>query len=66
MSQPPISFPLTNKRVGHWCWALSGEEALTAMVVTRAMRESAPVSSKLRRQYASMLVKQRKLLAKGR
>ena len=64
-AQPALSYPLTNKRIGHWCWALSGEEGLTAMVVTRAMREGTPIESKLKRRYASMLAKQRKLLAKG-
>lgn len=60
-----VGYPLTNKRIGHWRWALSGEEGMTAMVVTRAIRENSPISPQLKRRYASMLEKQRKLMANG-
>jgi hypothetical protein len=56
---------LANKKVGHWCWALSGEEAMTALVVGRALREKTPVDAKLKRRFAAMLEKQKKLLARN-
>lgn len=54
---------LANRKVGHWCWALSGEEAVTALVVSRALREKTKVSAAQRSLYEAMQEKQRKLLA---
>ena len=55
---------LTNKRIGGWRWALSGEEGLTAMTVGRALRESTHVSVELQQRYDAMLAKQKKLQAR--
>jgi hypothetical protein len=52
---------LANKKIGHWCWALSGEEAMAALVVDRATREGTRASAAQRRLYAGMLEKQKKL-----
>jgi hypothetical protein len=57
---------IRNRRIGKWVWALSAEEGLTAVLVERAQREDMPVSAKLKRRYAAMLEKQRKLLARNR
>jgi hypothetical protein len=57
---------IRNRRIGKWVWALSAEEGLTAVLVERAQREDTPVSTKLKRRYAAMLEKQRKLLARNR
>ena len=57
---------LTNKKIGGWCWALSGEEGMTALVVGRALREGADVPPRMRRRYDAMMEKQKKLLARQR
>lgn len=57
---------LTNNRIGHWAWALTGEEGLAALVVGRSLRDGSPVASTLKRLYAAMLKKQKKLVARQR
>jgi hypothetical protein len=56
---------LTNKRIGGWNWALSGEEGMIALVVGRALREGTTVSATLKRRYDAMLKKQKKLQTAG-
>lgn len=55
---------MTNKRVGMWAWALTGEEAVTALVVGRARNAGLPVTPELARRHAAMLAKQKKLAAR--
>ncbi len=55
---------LTNKRIGKWCWALSGEEGLTAAAVGRSEREGSRLSVKVKRRHLAMLEKQKKLSAR--
>ncbi len=55
---------MTNKRVGMWAWALTGEEAVTALVVGRARNAGLPVKPELARRHAAMLAKQKKLSAR--
>lgn len=57
---------LTNKRVGLWSWALTGEEAITALVVARARQAGLFVAPDQARRYDAMVAKQRKLTARGR
>lgn len=57
---------IRNKRIGKWVWALSAEEGLTATLVEAARRDQSPVSALLKRRYAAMIEKQRKLLARGK
>lgn len=57
---------IRNKRIGKWCWALSGEEGLTAALFESAQRDDTEISPKLRRRYEAMLEKQRKLLARNK
>jgi hypothetical protein len=57
---------LTNNRIGHWAWALTAEEGMAALVVGRSLRDGSPVSSDLKRIYAAMLKKQKKLAARQR
>ncbi len=56
---------LTNKRVGMWSWALTGEEAVTALVVGRARQAGLPVAPELALRHAAMLAKQQKLTARA-
>lgn len=56
---------IRNRRIGKWCWALSAEEGLTAAVVEASQRDHRPVSAMLKRRYAAMVSKQRKLLARA-
>ena len=55
---------MISNKVGKWSWALSGPECLAAAVGSRAERENAPISPKLRRLYKAMCEKQRKLSAR--
>lgn len=55
---------LTNKRIGNWAWTLTAEEGMTALVVGRALRENIPVKPSLKRRYAAMIEKQKKLVAR--
>lgn len=52
---------MVSKRIGTWSWALSAEERLTATVVDRSQREKERVAMPMRRRYAAMLEKQKKL-----
>ncbi len=56
---------LTNKRVGMWSWALSSDEAVTALVVGRARNAGLPVAPDLARRHDAMLAKQQKLTARA-
>jgi hypothetical protein len=56
---------LTNKRVGMWSWALTGEEAVTALLVGRARQAGLPVAPDLARRHAAMMTKQQKLAARA-
>jgi hypothetical protein len=53
-----------SKKIGVWRWALTGEEAMVALVVTRCLREKTPVDKKMQLRYEEMIEKQRKLLAR--
>ncbi|HEX9462324.1 MAG TPA: hypothetical protein VGB82_06965 [Alphaproteobacteria bacterium] len=55
---------MTNKRIGNWAWTLTAEEGVTALVVGRALRENVPVKASLKRRYAAMIEKQKKLVAR--
>lgn len=57
---------IRNKRLGKWVWALSAEEGLTVVLVQSAQRDRTPLGGNLKRRYEAMLVKQRKLLARGK
>ncbi len=56
---------LTNKRVGMWSWALTSDEAVTAIVVGRARQAGLLVAPEQALRYDAMLAKQRKLTARG-
>lgn len=57
---------MTNNRIGHWAWALTAEEGMAALVVGRSLRDGSPVDSGLKRLYAAMMKKQKKLVARQR
>lgn len=57
---------MTNNRIGHWAWSLTAEEGLAALVVGRSLRDGSPVTAGLKRVYAAMLKKQKKLVARQR
>ena len=57
---------LTNNRIGHWAWALTAEEGMAALVVGRSLRDGSQVDSGLKRLYAAMMKKQKKLVARQR
>ncbi len=57
---------MTNNRIGHWAWSLTAEEGLAALVVGRSLRDGSPVAAGLKRVYAAMLKKQKKLVARQR
>lgn len=56
---------MTNKRVGLWSWALTSEEAATAITVGRARQAGLFVAPDQARRYDAMLAKQRKLTARA-
>jgi hypothetical protein len=56
---------LTNKRVGMWSWALTSDEAVTAILVSRARQAGVFVAPDQARRYDAMLAKQRKLTARA-
>lgn len=56
---------LTNKRVGLWSWALTSDEAITALTVGRARQAGLMVAPDEARRYDAMLAKQRKLTARA-
>jgi len=55
---------MTNNRIGHWAWSLTAEEGLAALVVSRSLRDGSSVNAGLKRVYAAMLKKQKKLVAR--
>ena len=57
---------MTNNRIGNWAWALTAEEGLAAMVAGRALRDGSPLAARLKRIYAAMLKKQKKLAGRQR
>ncbi|MBV8534176.1 MAG: hypothetical protein JO128_01205 [Alphaproteobacteria bacterium] len=57
---------MTNNRIGHWAWSLTGLEGLAALVVGRSLRDGSQVTAGLKRVYAAMLKKQKKLVARQR
>ena len=57
---------LTNKRVGLWSWALTSDEAITAITVGRARQAGLMVAPDEARRYDAMVAKQRKLTARAR
>ncbi|HTY69869.1 MAG TPA: hypothetical protein VMH36_24655 [Alphaproteobacteria bacterium] len=57
---------MTNNRIGHWAWALTAEEGLAAMVAGRSLRDGSPLAARLKRVYAAMLKKQKKLSGRQR
>jgi len=56
---------LTNKRIGLWSWALSSQEAVTALTVGRARQAGLFVAPDEARRYDAMVAKQRKLTARA-
>lgn len=57
---------MMNNRIGHWAWALTAEEGMAALVVGRSLRDGSPLASRLKRVYAAMLKKQKKLATRQR
>ena len=55
---------MTNNRIGHWAWTLTAEEGLASLVVGRSLRDGSSVTARLKRVYAAMLKKQKKLVAR--
>lgn len=56
---------MSNKRVGLWSWALSSEEAVTAVTFGRARADGEPVTPAIAERYAAMVAKQQKLTARA-
>jgi hypothetical protein len=54
---------ISNKRIGNWAWALSGEERLVAAFIVRAQGDKSRIGAKMKRRYDLMQEKQRKLSA---
>lgn len=55
---------MSNKRVGHWSWALSAEEGMTVLAFSTAAQEGRRLAPRLAQRYAAMLAKQAKLEAR--
>jgi len=57
---------LTNKRIGLWSWALTSQEAITALTVSEAVKAGLFVPPDQALRYDAMVAKQRKLTARAR